>query len=302
MRARFGVLLAVLTTSLCWSAEVAPAPPTEELPYRDITLSPMVTAGLGLGLVGDDLVGELGARTVGLEALDGKHWLVQWDGLLAFRGGVLASTNPYASFLGGSGHGFAELGYRFQPESSRSGYLAGRLAANLQVMAHPGLPMSELNTLNNSDGFGGVTLDGAVRVAGGVSLLDGDRSLLLVGFLQEALVAPGLVTGGAAFTEVGLGTRFDLARSFTVVVEALVGSTPPVPNAALQATDSTIRLQVIGEVRKTFASGVWLGLAGSYTRDSDRLVYTVPAVAYDSARPGTIAVTLSFGVALWRKS
>lgn len=301
------VLLAVLTAGVCWAAEPPPAAllsAEEPEPYRDVTLSPTLTGALGLGLIGDDLVGELGARTLGLETLGGRRWLLQWDGLVAFRGGVLANTIPYTSFFGGSSHGFAELGFRFQPQSPRSAYLGGRLAANLQVMAHPGVAMSELSTLNNSDGFGGVTLDGAVRVAGGVSLLDGERSLLLVGFLQEALVAPGLVTKGAAFTELGLGARFDLAERFSVCLEALVGSTPPVANPALELSDQTIRLQAGGELRKTFASGVWLGLAASYTRDSDRLVYTVPSgsVAYGSANPGTIAVTLSFGVILWRKS
>lgn len=307
MSVRPQVLLAVLAAAVCWAAEPPPAASLSEEepePYRDVTLSPTLTGGLGLGLIGDHLVGELGARTLGLEVMYGRRWLLQWDGLVAFRGGVLANTIPYTSFLGGSSHGFAELGFRFQPQSPRSAYLGGRLAANLQVMAHPGVAMSELSTLNNSDGFGGVTLDGAGRVAGGVSLLDGERSLLLVGFLQEALVAPGLVTKGAAFTELGLGARFDLAERFSVCLEALVGSTPLVANPALELSNQTIRLQAGGELRKTFTSGVWLGLAASYTRDSHRLVYTVPsgAVTYGSANPGTIAITLSFGVILWRKS
>ena len=290
------------------SAEALSEVPTNDAPYHDSSLSPVLTGGLGLGPIGDDLVGELGGRALGLATV-GRRWLLQWDGLVAFRGGVLASTNPFASFFGGTGHGFAELGHRFQPEGSWSGYLGARLAANLQVMAHPGVALSLLSTLNNSDGFGGVTLDGAVRIAGGVSLIDGGvsriedtRSLLLVVFLQEALIAPGLVTAGAAFTELGLGARFDLVRSFTGSLEVLVGSTPALTNQALQLTDETIRVQVGGELRKTFGNGVWLGVAVSYTRDSDHLVYTAPGGtrAYDSAHPGMLAATISLGVALGR--
>ncbi len=265
-----------------------------------VSVSPVLTAGLGLALIGDDLVGELGAQTLALKAFDDGRWLLQWDALVAFRGGVLANTYPYTSFLGGTARGNLELGTRFTPAARWSPYLGGRLAANLQVMGHPGVALADLDTLNNSDGFGGLTLDGALRVAGGVSLLDPTTSLLLTAFVQEALVAPGLVTAGLALTEFGLAGRFDLWKRFTLFLEALVGVSPALANDALQSVNQRLRLQVSGGLRKTFENGVWFGVAASYTRDSDHTVYTQASRAYDSVHPGTTSVTLSFGVALWR--
>ncbi len=279
-------------------SEATVAQPARAMLYDDVSLSPLLTAGLGLGRIGDDLVGDLGAQTFGLRSTSGQ-WLLQWDGLLGARGGVLANTNPYTSFFGAGARGFAELGYRFTPSQPWSPYLGGRLAANFSVMAHPGTALADLNTLNDSDGFGGVAFDVGLRVAGGVSLLDAGRSALLVGFVQEALIAPGLVNPGKTFTEFGLGGRFDLPRSFTVSLEGLFGVRPAVRNAGLGSLDQTLRVQVGGGLRKTFGNGVWFGVAASWQRDFDHVTYAGGAT-YDSSPPGTTTVTLSFGVILWR--
>jgi hypothetical protein len=268
--------------------------------YADVSLSPVLTAGLGLGLIGDDLVSELGAQTLCLRALDDDRWLVQWEATAAFRAGILANTYPFAPFLGGSAHGFVELGHRFSPASAWSPYLAGRLAANFQLMSHLSRGLGELNTLNTSDGFGGLTLDGALRVAGGVSYLGAGRSLLLTAFVQEALVAPGQVLAGLAITEFGLGARFDLERSFTVSLEALAGLTPVMVGPAQQTTDQKVRLGVSGTLRKSFGETFWMGVSASYARDSDHLVYPLAGTAYDTVHPGNTSVTLAFGLALWR--
>jgi hypothetical protein len=296
------LLLLVAAPAAADEPEPPAAAPPQPSPsaYRDVSLGPVLTAGLGLGLIGDDLVGELGGETLALASLDDDHWLLQWDALVAFRGGVLANTTPYTSFLGASGRGYLELGNRLAPASAWSGYLAARLAINLQVMAHPGTALSSLDTLNTSDGFGGLTADGAVRVAGGASFLRADTSLLLVGFLQEAAIAPGVVLPGRAFTELGVSARYDLARSLTVFAEALGGLTPTAANDALHQTDQTLRLQVSGGLRKTFGNGLWLGVAASYTRDSDHVVYAQAGKSYDPASPGTTAVTLELGLTLWR--
>jgi hypothetical protein len=283
------------------TAEVAlPSGTAAPEAFADVGLSPVLTAGLGLGLIGDDLVGELGAQTLCLQALDEASWLLQWDALAAFRTGVLANTYPYALFVGGAGRGFVELGHRFSPASAWSPYLGGRLAASLAVMGSPGHSLGALDTLNNNDGFGGVNVDGALRVAGGFSYLRGGTSFLVSAFAQEALVAPGLVTAGLALTEFGVSLRLDLQRSFTLSVEALAGFTPVIANPALQLTDQKIRLGVSGTLRKAFGEVFWMGLSGSYTRDSDHLVYPQAGASYDTVHPGTTTVTLTLGLTLWR--
>jgi hypothetical protein len=295
-------LLAAILAASAAAAQVNAVPSGLEAGagYADVSLGPVLTAGLGLGLTGDHLVGELGAQTLCLRALADDRWLLQWDATAAFRAGVLANTYPFAPFLGGSAHGFVELGHRFSAASAWSPYLGGRLAANLQVMSHVTRGIAELDTLNNNDGFGGVPFDGALRVAGGVSYLAGGTSLVLSAFAQEMLVAPGRVLAGLALTEFGVSARFDLQQSFVVSLDALAGFTPVIANDALHTTNQKVRLGVSGTLRKSFGDTFWMGLSASYSRDSDHLVFTQAGTAYDSAHPGTTSVTLAFGLALWR--
>jgi hypothetical protein len=266
-------------------------------PYHDVAAGPVLNAGLGLGKIGDDLVGDLGAQCDGL--VSRGSWLIQWNALVGFRGGVLANTNPYTSFVGGTGHAYGEAGYRFS-NARVSPYVSGRLAANLTVMGHPGLAISAMNTLNNADGFGGVNFDGALRASGGVSLLSGDTSGLLTAFVQEAAFAAGVYTPGRTFTEVGVGGRYDLFRSFTVWLDVMVGFRPLQVDSGLQTTDAQTRVQLAGGLRKRFGNGVWFGVSASGAHDTDHVVYSQSHTTYDTANPWTTTLTLSFGVELWR--
>jgi hypothetical protein len=45
---------------------------------------------------------------------------------------------------------------------------------------------------------------------------------------------------------------------------------------------------------------VWFGVAASWQRDFDHVVYSQTSSTYDTSPPGSTTVTLSFGVILWR--
>jgi hypothetical protein len=264
----------------------------------EASFSPVVKGGFGLGLIGYDLVAELGFESLGHEVL-ADRWLLQWDALLAFRTAVLANTWPLTGFYGAASHGFVELGTRFQPAQVWSPYLGARVGSIASAIAHPGTALIAVNTLNANDGFGGLAVEGTGRVAAGASRLEGGNALLLTAFVQEALFAAGAVLPGLALTEVGLNGRLDLHRHLTVTLEALVGFAPTRANTGLQLTDQKTRLQFSAGVRKTFSNGVWLAFAASYARDSDRTVYTRTNTVYESAHAGLTTSTMSLGIPLW---
>jgi hypothetical protein len=274
------------------------AAPPDDPTY--IRFGPQLLAGLEARSSGDVLLGELGVRLFGLRALDDRRWLQLFDGELGFRGGVLANQHPYTDFFGGRISADFEQGYRFSPGQTWSPFLSARANARLQVMGHPGLPLSQLNLINSSDGFGGITLDGNVRVSGGFSLLNGGQSLLLTAFVQEALRAPRLTASGAAFTEFGLSLRSDGSRSFVIGVEALGGLTPTATNSELAFTEQSFRLEASGFLRKMFENGLWLGLSVSYGRDSHHQLYTQSKTAFDTINAPDFSALLSFGFAPWR--
>jgi len=280
-------------------AEVTAAAPEPE--YNFVSHGLVLGLGIGTSPVGDGLVAQLGGNTFGLRSYDDRRWLLQWEGFLGAKAAILANTWPVALFVGGRAGGMAEFGHRFLSPTRWSPYLGGRLSANLQLMAHPGLAFDALNTLNASDGVGGVTASGGARVAAGASFLESERSLLLVAFVQEGLRAPGIITPGAAFTEGGLAARFDLGRSLSLSAEAFGGFTVASTNDALHFTDQLFVLGASGSVRKTFDSGLWLSLAVSVARDSHHVVYTATKTAYDSINPPFFDVLLAFGVPLGRQ-
>ena len=262
-------------------------------------LSPQFTGGVEARAAGDDLVGELGARLFGLRALD-RTWIQSFDASLGFRGGVLANQHPYSEFFGGRAVADFELGYRFSPANAWSPFVSGRANASLMVMGHPGLAFSDLNTVNSSDGFGGITLDGNARISGGVSLLDGGHSLLLTAFVQEAVRAPRVIAPGIAFTEFGLSMRSDGRRLFVIALEALGGFGFTQTNTALEYTEQSFHLEVSGWLRKMFAGGFWFGLGISYGRDSHHQLYTQTKTAFDTADAPVFSAMLAVGFAPWR--
>jgi hypothetical protein len=256
----------------------------------------VVGAGIGTSLVGDDLMVTLGAESLGLRSFGDHRWLLQWEALLALRGGYLANEHPFLPLAGGVARANGELGYRFAPARLWSGYLGARIDGELQAMASPGLSPSALNTINNSDGFGGITALGTVRIDGGASYLTAWRSLLLVAFIQEALRAPEIDAPGAAFLEGGLAARFDVAARLTAWVDAFWGKTPAAAHVALGFTDQTTHQEVDAGFRETFRNRLWLEAFVSLSQDTDHIVYGQSGTIYDTATAPTFSLTIALGI------
>jgi hypothetical protein len=266
-----------------------PAPGDGELSMlsQGAELSPSI----GTSVVGDDLMLQLGAETLGVRSFRGRRWLLHWEALLAMKGGYLANEHPFLPLLGGYGRASGELGYRFRSARPWSGYVGVRAEGDLQAMASPGVPADALNTLNDSDGFGGITAHVGVRLDGGASFLDARRSLLLVAFVQEAIRTAEIHTGGAAFLEGGLAARLDIVAGWNAAIALAWGKTPAQADGSLALTDQATHEEVSAGVRRIFANRWWLGVALSASQDSDHLAYAAGR-AFDT----TTAPTLSFAV------
>ncbi len=258
----------------------------------------IVDLGVGTTPVGDFLLGELGGQSAGLKATRDRRWLLQWDGLAGFKGGTLAAAHPYTMLLGGHAGGFFEPGYRFEPQSPWSWYLGLRLAGDFQLLLPPDKSLSELDTVNNIDGVGDLNLSGALRLAFGTSLLDGAHSLVVALFVQESGRVGETNLKGAAFTDLGLEARFDLARSLMLSAEALWGQTPTATNTVQLLTDETRHWAVQATLRKIFSSSMWFGAAAGYTVEGDTVTYEAPAATFETTNAPTFSLTLLYGFAL----
>jgi hypothetical protein len=181
------------------------------------------------------------------------------------------------------------------PDPRWSPYLSLRGDGDLTVMATPSAPLDQLNTINNSDGFGGIIANALVRLSFGGSYLLHRRSFLATIFLQESLRAPRVVAPGMAFTEGGIGARYDVADSLTLYVEGVLGTTPAIVDPLLKTTQRTVHMVVQGNLRKTFRNGIWFGFLASYGRDAHTLTYD-EGLTYSSAQPPTFLAMLQFGL------
>jgi len=260
----------------------------------------IVDAGIGTGAAGDDLMFELGGQWAGLRSVRERLCLLQWDALVAGRGGYLASEHPYLLLVGARETAWAEGGYRFSASKRWSAYAGARLANEVRIMVHPGLALSALDTINNVDGVGGVAASGAIRADFGASLLEAERSLLLVAFVEEALEAAEINTPGRAFTTFGIGARFDIARRLTASVEIARGVTPARADPLLGLTDRTTRTGGAAIVRKLFSNGMWLSAMASLERDTDHVVYAGSGATYDTADAPSFGLTFLYGLPLGR--
>jgi hypothetical protein len=164
-------------------------------------------------------------------------------------------------------------------------------------MATPSVGVSGLNMINNSDGFGGVTANLAPRLSGGMSFLRQRRSFVVTLFLQETLRAPRTYTPGYAFTEGGLLARYDVADSFTIWVQGVLGLTPESVDTKLNATTRTFDMYLSGSLRKTFHNGIWLQVNLSYGRDTHTISYA-GGLSYNTALPPNFLGGLAFGIPL----
>jgi hypothetical protein len=261
----------------------------------------IVDGGIGTGMVGDTLMLELGGQWSAVRSYGRRRWLVQWDGLLAARGGYLANEHPYLFLIGGHELAWAELGRRFVAYQSWSPYAGVRLGNEIFLMKHPGLGWSDIDTINSVDRVGGSVAAGLIRLDAGASLLDGARSLLLVAFVHEELHAAETNTPAQAFLGAGLGARFDLARQhLSASAEASLGVAPERRDSLRGFTDRTARIAASLSARKAFGRGMWFSLSTFIARDSDHMVYSATGTVYDTANAPQFGLSLLYGIPLER--
>jgi hypothetical protein len=276
-----------------WGAPIAP--------LDDRVRGAIATAGIGTSVVGDSLMLELGGQWSAIHSYGRRRWLMQWDGLLAARGGYLANEHPYLFLIGGHELAWAELGRRFIWNQNWSPYAGARLGNELLLMKHPGLAFSDLDTINSVDRVGGSVAAGLIRLDAGASLLDDQRSFLLVAFVQEELHAAETNTPAQAFLGAGVGARFDLAsRRLSAVAEASLGVAPERRDSLRGFTDRTTRVAASLSARKTFGSGMWVSVSTFIARDSDHMVYSATGNVYDTANAPQFGLSLLYGIPVER--
>jgi hypothetical protein len=259
----------------------------------------IVDGGIGTSMVGDTLMFELGGQWSAVRSYGRRRWLVQWDGLLAARGGYLANEHPFLFLIGGHELAWAELGRRFVADRDWSPYAGVRLGNEIFLMKHPGLAWSDVDTINSVDRVGGVVATGLVRADVGASLLDALRSLLLVAFVQEELHAAETNTPAQAFLGAGVGARFDLAsHHLSASAEASLGVAPERRDSLRGFTDRTARVAASLSARKSFGRGMWISLSTFIARDSDHMVYSATGNVYDTTNAPQFGLSLLYGIAV----
>ena len=258
-------------------------------------------ASVGTSAAGDSAMAELGVEWAGLHSDRPGRWLVDWDLRAALRGGVLGNQPQLLSLFGGHLSTWGAMGLRTSLGGSWSPYVGARLGGDLLLMSHPGLSLSALNTVNNMDGVGGVVASGLVGLELGASMLEPSHSLRIVAIVQESLHTSGTYTPGFAFTDVGVGVRFDAAESISTSVDVVVGAAPTRTNVALGYTDQTFHGRVDFGLRKIFRNGMWLRVGLVAERYVDQVTYT-PGASYTTADAFTFSLVTSFGFPLWRKA
>ncbi|MGZ3423441.1 MAG: hypothetical protein ACXVEF_28380 [Polyangiales bacterium] len=275
------------------------ATPAEAEHFEVVARGPVLSMGIGMSRAGYSLMFELGGESTGIRSFAHDRLLLSWDVLLAARVGQLANTEPYLTLFGVRGRSFIEPAYRTS-EGAWSPVISTRLGADAIALFHPGVSYSELHTLNDMDGAGGVSARGLVRAGGGASFLDHDRSLLLQAFLQEHLDTGGVFKRGRAFTQLGFSARYDTPTGWMTYVEGMWGATTARESPGLGRTDRTTRMGISGSLRKVLGGIVWVGLDASLQRDTDHVVYEPSHTTFDTTDPGDFTLALSFGVSPWR--
>lgn len=257
--------------------------------------------GIGTSSVGDYLLGELGGQWQGLQSLSARRWLLSWDLRATLRGGYLANQHPYLFLLGGRLTSFAEGGYRTQADRELSPYLGLRLANEEQLLAHPGRALSEYDEYNSVDGVGGVLLKGALRFDAGASWLTGERSLLLVGFVEEAFQDLQVYTEALLLTRLGVNARFDLQGGLSASLEGAWGISPERSDELRGSSDRTQRVAIAGQFRWVFLQQSWIAANVTLSRDSDHLQYA-GGRSYDTASAPVFSADVTYGFSLERRA
>lgn len=277
---------------------VSAAAPASAQTFSSEQRGAVAGASFGTSAVGDALLGELGGEWAALETVAHSRLLLQWDGLITLKGGLLGQTHPYTRLFGGRASGFGEAGYRFSFGHPWSLYAGARMAAETQILARLGVGLSQLRTVNNVAGVGGINAGGALRLAVGASRLTLGSSLLLTGFVQESARLAQANLPGATFTDVGVAARFDLPNSLMLAGEALWGKKPTSRDALLGRSDETTHVGVATHVRKVFANGMWLGAHLSLSRESDAITYAASHTHYATQSAPGATFLLLFGFPL----
>ncbi len=275
----------------------APAPPESPADYRHLSRGPVLDVGIGTQMVGDDLAADLGVQTFRLTSHQ-RRWLLGWDALVGARMGWLANQHPYTFFAGFGARGTGELGYRLHPEQTWSLFVGAGASALLQLMWHPGVALSRVDTLNASDGFGGLTANGGLRLLGGASFLTAARAFHVEVVVQEWLRGAGVITPFSAFTQLGVAARLDFAGSLSARGEALYGWAPARKLTGLDASDAAHRYDLSAQARLTLHNRMWLGAVVSFSQESDAVTYATSKTHYASSQAPTFAFTLAYGFPL----
>ncbi|HVZ32452.1 MAG TPA: hypothetical protein VG963_08500, partial [Polyangiaceae bacterium] len=237
LRANISLRLALSGLVGASAVRAQPPAPAEPGGFDSQVRGAIADVGIGTSHAGDHSLLELGAAWQGMESLGTRRWLLQWDLLAGVRAGYLANEHPYLFLLGGELGGFAEAGYRFPARSEVSPYLGLRLAEQVQILAHPGRALADLDRHNDVDGLGGTLVQGAFRAAGGASSLTPALSWLVVGFVEEAYRAREVNAEALLLSQFGLAARIDRARGWSASLEAAWGIGPARRYGWLAASD-----------------------------------------------------------------
>jgi hypothetical protein len=263
--------------------------------FELVSRGPIVGGSIGMSRAGYTLLFDVGGQSAGIRSFAANRLLLSWDVSLTARAGELANTEPYVTLYGLRGASFIEPALRTS-ESAWSPVVSARLGGDAIALFHPGVSWSELHTLNDMDGAAGLFARGLVRLGGGASYLDRRHSLLLQAFAQERMQTGGVFDRARAFTQIGFSGRWDWMSGLSMYLEGSWGSTTA-RKLAVGATDRTTRMSLAGYVRKTFGGWIWVALASSIDRDTDRVEYA--NLAFDTADPADFSLGLSVGASSW---
>lgn len=296
-----GWLARCAAAGACLVAVASSAAASEPTGFDSQMRGVIADVGIGTSGVGDYLLGELGGQWQGLQSLHSRRWLLSWDLRASVRGGYLANQHPYLFLLGGRLASFAEAGYRTQAERELSPYLGLRLANEEQFLAHPGRAYSDYDQYNSVDGVGGLLVHGALRFDGGASWLSQERSLLLLGFVEESFEDLQVYTKALLLTRLGLSARFDLRDGLSASLEGAWGFSPERSDELRAFRDRTHRVSIAGQFRWVFLHQSWIAAQVALARDGDHLQYG-GGRAYDTASAPVFTADVTYGFSLEKRA